>query len=87
MYPQEGCEARSIFKPSKKNFKSEFSFSCNTKIKEPSLIYYLHRAEGKTDRFIPFPKACAQSEKKNNHFHIYIYQPLRSGRIWHKVNF
>ena len=19
--------------------------------------------------------------------HIYIYQPLRSGRIWHKVNF
>ena len=26
---------------------------------------------------------CPQPLKSN----IYIYQPLRSGRIWHKVNF
>ena len=23
----------------------------------------------------------------NEEIYIYIYQPLRSGRIWHKVNF
>ena len=28
-------------------------------------------------------KVYAKNEKEN----IHIYQPLRSGRIWHKVNF
>ena len=34
-------------------------------------------------------KKKKKKKKKNNKYlsNLYIYQPLRSGRIWHKVNF
>ena len=43
---------------------AEFSFltGCLTKAKESSLLYYLHIAGERTDRFMSFPRAWAWSE-------------------------
>ena len=54
-----GCNTRSIFKQSLTGFNAEFSFSytgCHTKIKEPSLPYYISIAGGRIIRFITFPR-------------------------------
>ena len=53
-----GCDTRSIFK----FFFSQTS--CLIEAKEPSLPYYFPIAGGRTDGFMPFPEALAQSERQ-----------------------
>ena len=58
-------DTRSIFKQILTGLNSEFSFSkisCLTKVKEPSLPYYLPIAEGWLIEFIHFPKVLMLCE-------------------------
>ena len=53
---------------------SEFSFSwtgCHTKIKEPSLLYYLLIVEGRIVGFIPFPRVLTLCEMQIASFSIW----------------
>ena len=66
---------------------------------KPSLPYYLRIAGGRIIGFIPFSRLLVLYEMQSVSSRIwtrvavsisyddYIYQPLRSGRMWHKVNF
>ena len=52
-----GCNAKSIFQQNLTRLNWEFSFSqtyWHTKVKEPSLLYYLPIAEGRIFGFMPF---------------------------------
>ena len=53
------CDTRTIFKQSVTDLNSEFSVSytgCHTKVKEPSVLYYLPIAGGRIVTCIPFPR-------------------------------
>ena len=57
-----------FFKRSLTGLNSEFSFSktsCLTKAEEPSLLYYLPIAGGKTIGFIPFPRVLVLCEMQS----------------------
>ena len=59
---QTKCNIKTIFKQSTAGSNLEFSFSlvgCFTKVKEPSLPYYLTLPEERTDEFMPFSRALA----------------------------
>ena len=54
---------------------SEFSFfytGCWTKVKEPSLPYYLPRAGGRIIRFIPFPRVLVLCEMQSTSSGIWV---------------
>ena len=58
-------ETKAICKQSLTGLNSEFAFSltgCQTKVKEPSLPYYLSIAGGRVIGFIPFPKVLVLCE-------------------------
>ena len=62
---RSGCDTRSIFKWIFKVFGLNFSSlktGCLSKAKEPNLPYYLPRADGRRDGFMPFPRVLARSE-------------------------
>ena len=62
--PRTRCDTRSI-KRGKADFNSEFSFSKNcylTKVKEPSLVYYLPIVSKGMAGFMSFPGALAWSK-------------------------
>ena len=62
---QTGCDTRLVFKQRLTGLNSEFSFSkigCHTKVKEPSLPYYLPIASGSIIGYIPFPWVLALLE-------------------------
>ena len=66
-------DTRSNFKQKLTGLNSEFSFSytsCHTKVKEPSLLYYLLIAGGRIVGFIPFPRVLAQCEMQTASFQI-----------------
>ena len=72
--PQAVCGKRSIFKQSMTTLNSKFSFSltgCNTKVKEPSIPYYLLIAGERIVRFILFPRLFAQCEMQTASFRIW----------------
>ena len=60
--PRTGYDTRLIFKQSITGLNSEFSFSltsCNIKVEEPSLPYFLIIAGGRTVGYISFPRVFA----------------------------
>ena len=64
-FTQAGSDTISIFKLSLTGLNSEFSFfltSFHTKVKEPSLLYYLPIAGGRIVGVIPFPSVLALFE-------------------------
>ena len=65
---------------------------CHTKVKDHSLPYYFTHSWRENSLMHAFPKwfsaiwnTNSRVQDLNSGYHI--YQPLRSGRIWHKVKF
>ena len=76
LHEQDATQSQ-FFMRSLTGLNSEFSFSltvCLTKVKEPSLPYYLRIAGGRIIGFIPFPKVLALCEMQTV-----------SSRIWTQV--
>ena len=74
LLPQAGYDTRSIFRQSKAELNSEFSFSktsCLTMTIKSSLPYYLPIAEGRTDGFMPIPRVLVQNERQRAVFRIW----------------
>ena len=61
---QVGCDTRSIFRQSKAGLNTVFFFLdwLPNKAKNLNPSYYLLIARGRTNGFMPFPRALAQSE-------------------------
>ena len=69
-----GYDTWSIFKRSLTGLNSEFSVSsssCLTKTEEPSLPYYLPKAEGRIIGFIPFPRVLVLCKMQSISFRIW----------------